>query len=91
MTTNAEKSLSEPAHRIEIRTTAKTPRIVTESKANPANLDLLVKGPQLLEMLFAQESRPSMQWLRAQVKAKSIPYLKRIRLGKPIYPRRVAV
>ena len=54
--------------------------LTVESKPKPLNMDLLVKGPQLLKIVFAEESRPSMQWLRAQVKARSIPYFKRGRL-----------
>lgn len=79
MNTNVETSPSGTGRRIELRTVTEVPG-VQESNANQANLELLVKGPQLLEMLFTPESRPSMQWLRAQVKAKSIPYLKRGRL-----------
>jgi hypothetical protein len=52
----------------------------TGSRSAPANLDSLVKGQRLLELLFEEESRPSMQWLRAQVHAKAIPYIKRGRL-----------
>lgn len=80
MTNDAEPSLSGVDYKNEIRTAGGTPNNVTHLTGNPPNLELLVKGPQLLEMLFAQDSRPSMQWLRAQVKAKSIPYLKRGRL-----------
>ena len=42
----------------------------------------LVNALQLLEILFAPECRPSLRWLRAQTKAKTIPF---IRIGHLIF------
>jgi hypothetical protein len=80
MTTNTDPKLTEIAGKLEARNSAAYSEVKTDSNPKPLNLDLLVKGPQLLKIIFEEESRPSMQWLRAQVKARSIPYLKRGRL-----------
>ena len=36
----------------------------------------LVRAEQLLEQLFAPECKPSLRWLRSQMKAKTIPFFK---------------
>ncbi len=36
----------------------------------------LVRGEQLLEMLFDEGARPTMRWLRDQQKARTIPHMK---------------
>ena len=42
----------------------------------------LVNAEQLLEQLFQPECKPSLRWLRAQTKAKTIPFL---RIGHLIF------
>ncbi len=70
--TSAER---EPAEPVDIepltRLTAPTETI---------DMEKLVNGERLLEIIFSEQSRPSMQWLRRQVKTKNIPYIKRGRL-----------
>ena len=36
----------------------------------------LVDGPNLLEVLFDSDSRPSLRWLRKMQREKRIPYIK---------------
>ena len=36
----------------------------------------LVSGKKLLELLFDEESRPTVRWLHNQQKARTIPYVK---------------
>lgn len=36
----------------------------------------LVSGERLLELLFDEDSRPSVRWLHNQKKGRAIPYLK---------------
>jgi len=36
----------------------------------------LVSGPKLLQILFREDCRPTMRWLRDQQKARRIPYVK---------------
>ena len=50
------------------------------SATERSTLDQLVDGKRLLEIMFDEASRPSMQWLRSQVKSHMIPYIKRGRL-----------
>ncbi len=42
----------------------------------------LVNGPRLLKLLFAEEGRPSLRWLREQQKRRVIPYIK---IGHRVY------
>ena len=42
----------------------------------------LVDASQLLEILFEENSRPCVRWLREQTRARSIPYLK---IGRLIF------
>src|SRR5690242_20174828 len=42
----------------------------------------LVDGPTLLEQLFDKQSRPSLRWLRAQQKNRSIPF---VRVGRLVF------
>jgi hypothetical protein len=55
---------------------------VAISRSNsPLNeMEQLVTARRLLEILWADESRPSLKWLRRQVKCRMIPYIKRGRL-----------
>jgi hypothetical protein len=41
-----------------------------------ASDNLLVSGERLLELIFDEESRPSLRWLHNQKKRRAIPYLK---------------
>jgi hypothetical protein len=41
-----------------------------------ASNNLLVSGERLLELIFDEESRPSLRWLHNQKKRRAIPYLK---------------
>jgi hypothetical protein len=38
--------------------------------------NLLVSGERLLELIFDEDSRPSVRWLHNQKKRRAIPYLK---------------
>lgn len=38
--------------------------------------DQFVDGPRLLEILFTDECRPTLRWLRDQQKTRRIPYMK---------------
>lgn len=42
----------------------------------------LVGALELLELIWCEESRPSLRWLRAQTKARSIPF---IRIGGRVF------
>lgn len=42
----------------------------------------LINARELLDGLFSDECRPSMRWLRAQTKAKAIPY---VRIGHLVF------
>jgi hypothetical protein len=42
----------------------------------------LLRPTELLDQLFAPECRPSLAWLRAQIKAKSIPH---VRIGHLLF------
>ncbi len=63
-----------------------------DSEANtsiPKNeMDRLVSGPRLLEILWDETSRPSIRWLRDQQRRRSIPFM---RVGRLIWfcPRQV--
>jgi hypothetical protein len=41
-----------------------------------ASNNLLVSGERLLELIFDEDSRPSVRWLHNQKKRRAIPYLK---------------
>lgn len=43
-------------------------------------MDQLVSAQRLLEIIWDAKSRPSLKWLRRQVKCRMIPYVKRGRL-----------
>ncbi len=51
-------------------------------------MDRLVSGPRLLEILWDEASRPSIRWLRDQQRRRSIPFM---RVGRLIWfcPRQV--
>ena len=49
---------------------------------NELNNNHLVSGPRLLDLLFEEESRPSLRWLREQQKRRIVPYLK---IGARVY------
>ena len=58
-----------------------------ERKAESMKNELVLKGKlvtamQLLEQLFDPDARPSVRWLRAQTKAKAIPY---VRIGPLVF------
>jgi hypothetical protein len=42
----------------------------------------LVNGEELLEALFSPEARPSMRWLRRQLAARALPF---VRIGRKIF------
>jgi len=42
----------------------------------------LVNGTQLLDQLFDPEAKPSVRWLRAQIKTKAIPH---VRIGRLVF------
>ncbi len=42
----------------------------------------LVNGPTLLVLLFDENSRPSLRWLRTMTKSKAIPF---VRLGHLVF------
>lgn len=42
----------------------------------------LVNAQQLLALLFEEDSRPSMRWLRTQTKSKAIPH---VRIGHLVF------
>lgn len=55
----------------------------TRLRSNPtaiSEMDQLVNGKRLLEILWDAQSRPSMQWLLKQVKRRMIPFIRRGRL-----------
>ena len=39
-----------------------------------AELDKFVSGPRLLEILWDEDSRPTLRWLRTQTKKRAIPF-----------------
>ncbi len=43
-------------------------------------LDRLVTAERLVELLWDEESRPSLQWIRKQTKRRMLPYIRRGRL-----------
>ena len=47
------------------------------NQASFLDLDQLVNGMRLLEILWDARSRPSLQWLRAQTKHRMIPFIRR--------------
>jgi hypothetical protein len=47
---------------------------VAPQPAEIPELDKLVSGPRLLELLWEDESRPSLRWLRTQTKRRTIPF-----------------
>src|SRR5579864_6223540 len=51
-------------------------------------MERLVNGPRLLEILWDEASRPSLRWLRSQQRRRSIPFT---RVGRLIWfcPRQV--
>ena len=53
---------------------------ISNSDAGASDLDKLVNGARLLELLWDSESRPSLQWLRKQTKCRMIPFVRRGRL-----------
>ena len=69
-----------------------TPTLNAESTAPVANglpeMDQLVRGPRLLEILWPAGSRPSLRRLRKQQRLATIPFTK---LGRNVWfcPRRV--
>jgi hypothetical protein len=45
-------------------------------ESNTAQLPQLVRAERLLELLFDDESRPSLRWLRQMQAQRKIPYIK---------------
>lgn len=43
-------------------------------------LDQLVSAERLLKIIWAPDSRPSLQWLRKETKRRMVPYIRRGRL-----------
>lgn len=39
-------------------------------------MERLVSAEELLKLLFEEQSRPSLHWLRNQQKARNVPYIK---------------
>jgi hypothetical protein len=51
--------------------------ILTDAPAKPAEMDdRLVSAVELLRVIWTDDSRPSLRWLRQQQSRQSIPYLK---------------
>lgn len=48
----------------------------------PSNGNKLLSGPELLAEIFAEDSRPSLRWLRSQQKRKAIPF---VRCGRLVF------
>jgi hypothetical protein len=51
-------------------------------RPEPAAEGRLVNAVRLLELLFDEQSRPSLRWLRAQQKARTIPFIK---IGRMVF------
>jgi len=51
-------------------------------------MEMLVDGPRLLELIWEEQSRPSLRWLRSQQRRRSIPFT---RVGRLVWfcPRQV--
>src|ERR1043166_2212955 len=47
-----------------------------------AEMERFVDGPRLLEILWDKASRPSLRWLRAQQRCRSIPFT---RIGRRVW------
>ena len=53
---------------------------VSQSDRASVDLDALVSGARLLEIVWDAQSKPSLQWLRKQVRCCMIPHIRRGRL-----------
>lgn len=58
------------------------PRKVLEALSGRAaiNMENLVNGQRLLEIIFDESCRPPISWLRREVKKKTVPYIRRGRM-----------
>lgn len=52
------------------------------------NTDKLVNSTMLLELLFAEDCRPTIRWLQLRMKSRDIPYIK---IGHSVFFDVVAV
>jgi hypothetical protein len=56
--------------------------IISQSEKLSQQVTRYVDAPKLLELLFDEDSRPSLRWLREQQKNRTIPFCK---IGRKVF------